>query len=78
MHDLGPGRLIKGDGVDGTGMHTPRFVALRAGVRDKPALIMERKHFYAGFCRIEGVFVVVRTRQFALQTSGALIRVNVQ
>ncbi len=56
-----------------TRLLAPRFIALRAGVRNKPALILKLENLNPGLDRIENTLIFPGTSQYTLITTSALV-----
>jgi hypothetical protein len=75
-YDFGSGVAIKCDGIDGAGLHTPGFRALRARIRHEAPFIVKGKDANSGFGGVEYAFVFQGTGKFTLNAASALTRVN--
>src|SRR4051812_2709046 len=77
-HDLRAGGCIDLDRLHRARMQAPRLVALRAGVGHLASSVVEVEHLDARLRRVEDLIVLVRAGHLALQTTGALRRVDVK
>ena len=76
VNHFGSGREIDLNGIDRAGMQTPGLFALGAGIRDEASVRMKIENTDPRLRRIEGPFLFVGTRHFALATAGAFIGVE--
>jgi hypothetical protein len=72
------GCLVDSDGLDRAGVHTPRLVALGAGVGDLPAGLVEVEHLDARLRRVEHPVVLLRAGHLALHAAGAFGGIEMQ
>lgn len=78
VHHHGARDFVMLDRLDRASVHTPCFVALRAGVGHFFTGLVEVKHLDARLGRSEGAVVFKRTSHLALQAAGAFVGVDVQ
>ena len=78
VHHHGARNFVMLDRLDRASVHTPGFVALRAGVGHFFTGLVKVKHLDARLGRGEGAVVFKRASHLALQAAGAFVGVDVQ
>ena len=76
-HDLYT-HAVSADGVDGTCLLTPGFIALGAGIRYEACILMKIEYPDARSRRVEHAFIFIGTSQLALFASSAFAGVDNQ
>jgi sigma-54 dependent transcriptional regulator, acetoin dehydrogenase operon transcriptional activator AcoR len=78
VNHFGPSGFVHRNSLNRTSMQAPSLVALGAGVGYLFASMVKIKHLDARLARRIVPIIFKRTRHFALQASGAFVRINVQ